>query len=531
MRFLTVEQMRTADQAAVTEKKIPEMVLMNRAGTALARVVEKVASLRGVKSVAVIAGHGNNGGDACVAARCLYEDGFHVQVLMTCVPASLKGVAREAWDEMRTKGVPYVVLAAAASWIEDLDVFSGTLLRQGVIVDGILGTGCKGAPTGAAEKAIQWINRMRAHALVVSADLPSGMNGDTGEAAGEMVQADVTVTFARPKRCFLNAAQAERVGHLVVAGIGIPDEICERGVTDAPCHLIALPEIAQRFGARAWQAHKGAFGHLCIIGGSAGLCHAPVLAALGAVKSGVGLLTLAVPAASGWAAAAHVPEAMVAALEAPLGALSVESLSAWGRDLRGFDAIVAGPGLTHTEQTRTFVRRLLAVYMGRLVLDADGLNALAALREDGWLPREGQQLVLTPHPGEAARLLGVTVEEVQRDRLSAVRTLADRYQAVVLLKGAGTLVCEPGGVPWINLTGNPGMASGGMGDVLAGMVGALWASGRSALQAASAAVWAHGTAGDFAAIAESQTSLCATSLASRLGAVFQMIERNPISKG
>ena len=527
MRFLTVEQMRAADLAAIKEKKLPEMVLMNRAGTALARVVETVAGLRGVKNVLLIAGHGNNGGDACVAARCLVEDGFHVQVIMTCVPATLKGSAREAWDEMRTAGVPYVVLAAAESWTEDLGVLSGTLLRRGIVVDGVLGTGCKGAPTGSAERAIRWMNRMRQHSLIVSADLPSGMNGDTGEAAGAVVQADVTVTFARPKRCFLNQAQANLVGHLVVAEIGIPDEICDRGASDMPCRLIALPDLVSHFLTRERDAHKGAFGHVCVLGGAAGFPHAPVLAALGAVKSGVGLLTLAAPVQSACAAAAHVPEAMLATLETPQGDLSVEALNRWGRELNGFDAIVAGPGLTQSERARGVIEHLLSTYSGRLVLDADGLNLLAALHADGWQPTEGRRLVLTPHPGEAARLLGMTVQEIQGDRLSAVRKLADQYQAVAILKGAGTLVCEPDGVPRLNLTGNPGMASGGMGDVLAGMVGALWAQGMGAVQAASTAVWVHGTAGDFAALADSQVSLSAMSLAARLGSVFQTIERMP----
>jgi NAD(P)H-hydrate epimerase len=528
MRFLTVEQMRAADHAAVTEKKIPGSVLMNRAGTALARSVEKLASLRGIKSAVLIAGHGNNGGDVCVAARCLYEDGFHVQVIMTCVPAALKGDAREAWDEMRTAGVPYVVLAAAESWTEEVGVFAGTLMRHGILVDGVLGTGCKGAPTGAAERAIRWINQMRRHALVVAADLPSGMNGDTGEVAGSAVYADVTVTFARPKRCFLNQSQAEKVGHLVVAEIGIPDEVCDRGASEEPCQLIALPEIIKGFAVRAWSAHKGAFGHLCVIGGAAGFCHAPVLAALGAVKSGAGLVTLAAPAQSGWAAAAHVPEAMAHALETPQGDLSVAALETWGWDLNSFDAIVAGPGMTQSVRVRELVAYLLSAYDGPLVLDADGLNALAVLRDEGWLPRPGQRLVLTPHPGEAARLLGVTVQEIQNERLAAVRKLADLYQAVVILKGAGTLVCEPGGWPWLNLTGNPGMASGGTGDVLAGMVGSLWAQGMGSLPAAVTAVWAHGTAGDLAAFAGSQTALSATSLAARLGTVFQMIERKPV---
>ena len=528
MRFLTVEQMRAADRAAMTEHEIPEMFLMNRAGTALARVVETVAALRGCKSVLLVAGHGNNGGDVCVAARCLYQDGFHVQVLMTCVPATLKGAAREAWDEMRTSGVPYVVLSSAESWREDSAVFSGTVLRCGVIVDGILGTGCNGMPTGPAERAIRWINGMRQHALVVAADLPSGMNGDSGEAAGAVIHADVTVTFARPKRCFLNQAQAGLVGHLVVADIGIPDEVCNKGVADAPCRLIAIPELLRSFAPRAWDAHKGDFGHLCVIGGSAGFAHAPVLAALGAVKSGVGLVTLAVPAQSACAAAAQVPEVMTHVLDAPQGDLSVEAFKVWGCDLNGFDVIVAGPGMTPSERVRGLVAHLLATYSGKLVLDADGLNVLAAMRAEGWQPREGQQVILTPHPGEAARLLGETVKNIQVNRLDAVRKLADLYQAVVVLKGAGTLVCCPGGVPWVNKTGNPGMASGGMGDVLAGMVGSLWAQRADAVQTAATAVWAHGTAGDFAALAEGQTALSATSLVRHVGAAFQCIERGPV---
>lgn len=529
MRFLTVEQMRAADQAACAEAKIPEMMLMRRAGTALARVAAQVAALRETRSVIVIAGHGNNGGDACVAARCLFEDGFLVQVIMTCVPATLKGAAREAWDEMRTKGVPYVVLASAESWDEDSEIGSGTVLRRGVIVDGVLGTGCKGAPTGAAEQAIRWINRMRPHAAVVAADLPSGMNGDTGEALGAMVRADATVTFARPKTCFLTRENAEWVGHLVVADIGIPPEICDRRAADVPCELIALPEVVRSFVARDWRAHKGALGHLCVVGGSASYLHAPVLAALGALRSGVGLVTLAVPPPSGCAAAAHVPEAILSVLDAPQGELSAESLCGWGRDLAGFGAVVVGPGLGASERARGLVAHLLAAYGGRLVLDADGLNALAQMRAEGALPAAaGSSLVLTPHPGEAARLLGATVEEVQSDRLRTVRRLADEYRAVAVLKGSGTLVCEPGGVPWLCLAGNPGMATGGTGDVLAGMVGALWAQGLDAFAAAKTAVWAHGTAGDFAALAESRSSLTATSLAARLGAVFQIIERRAL---
>lgn len=526
MKVLTVEQMRQADRDAIGKADGGGMILMSRAGAAVAMAVETAAALKRTRRVVLIAGHGNNGGDACVAARCLFEDGFNVQVIMTCVPAVLKGDAREAWDEMRTAGVPYLVLASPESWDEDVAVMSGSLLRNGVIVDGVLGTGCQGAPSGAAERSIRWINAMRRRALVVAVDLPSGMHGDTGAVQGEAVRADVTVTFARPKRCFLNQAEAGRVGHLIVADIGITDEQCDRSADASPCQIIALPELAGWLAPRARSAHKGEFGHVCVIGGSAGLPHAPVLAALGALRGGAGLVTLAAPEQSLAAAAAHVPEAMAQALATQDGALSDEALGAWRDDLSCFDAVVAGPGMTAGGQARKIVGRLLADGTGRLVLDADGLNALAALCAEGaFVPRGPQRLLLTPHPGEAARLLGITTDEVQADRVAAVRRLAETYQAVAVLKGAGTLVCEPGGVPWLNLTGNPGMASGGVGDVLAGLAGALWARGLTAFQAACAAVWAHGAAGDFAAFEGGQTALCATDLVRRLPDAFRALER------
>ena len=526
MRFLTIEQMRAADRAAVAEAGIPDMTLMTRAGASLARVTEYLAALRNARSVALVAGHGNNGGDAFVAARCLHEDGFRAHILMTCEPDALKGSAHEAWKHMRDAGVPHTVLATAESWAAHPAAAADTLLRSGIVVDGVLGTGCCGAPSGAAEQAIRWINRMRPHALVVAADIPSGMNGDTGETAGEAVHADATVTFARPKRGFLNATHAERIGHLIVADIGIPDDICDRDADDSPCRLIALPQLARSFAERAWDAHKGSFGHVCVIGGSNDFPHAPVLAALGAARGGAGLVTLAVPAASACAAAAWVPEAMIRVLATPHGDLSSDALQGWGRDLDRFDTIVIGPGLTVSERTRGLVTDLLTYYNGRLVLDADGLNALALLHASGeWRPRDDQQLLLTPHPGEAARLLDVSTAAIQSDRLGSVRQLAETYQATVTLKGSGTLVCAPGGIPRLNRTGNPGMASGGTGDVLAGMTGALWAQGFSAPDAAATAVWAHGTAGDFAAFAESRASLTATALVQRVGMAFQMLER------
>ncbi|MFA7172083.1 MAG: NAD(P)H-hydrate dehydratase [Kiritimatiellia bacterium] len=524
MKFLTVDQMRAADGAAVSECNIPEQVLMNRAGAALAHCVGRVACLRDVNCVTLIAGRGNNGGDAFVAARYLHQAGFNAHVIMTCTPASLKGAARIAWDEMQIQGLSFEVLATIESWQTHPDRQSGSLLNHGIVVDGVLGTGCAGEPRPVAAAAIDWINCARAHALVIAVDLPSGMNGDTGGAAGAVVKADITVTFAAPKKGFCNPTAMALLGDLMVADIGIPDAIAFR--SDAGCNvgLITRPELHAAFHRREWDAHKGSCGHLCVVGGAEPYPNAPVLSAAGALRSGAGLVTLwgSAPATG---ALALIPEAIFRTItlddfyriELPQR-LQEYSLSQ-------FDVMVVGPGLTRSAGARAMVRHVLENFKGWLVLDADGLNILAELSNNGYQLADDLALVITPHPGEAARLLGCSAQEVQGDRNAAVKSLAARYNAVAVLKGAGTLVCDSQSIPWLNLTGNPGMATAGMGDVLAGMIGGLLAQGLDATLAVTMAVWAHGTAGDMAAIDGSQTSLTAMDLLHRLPDVFQDIER------
>jgi len=512
MRFITPEQMRAADERAVKTLDIPSMLLMRRAGIAVARTTSLLAKIQSTRKIILVAGHGNNGGDICIAARCLHEDGFHVQVLLTSVPAQLRGDAHAAWDEMRVTGVPYTVLGAASSWDDPDSVAMELMGRPCILVDGLLGTGCVGAPTGVAKRAIQWMNQMRSVATLLAADLPSGMNGETGAVEGECVQADVTVTFARPKSCFLNDQTAHVVGHLSVVDIGIPSELCDAGKSPSSVECIALPELTRLCPTPAWSTHKGQMGHLLILGGSPSYPHAPVLSALGALKGGAGLVTLSVPSASAAAAAHWTPEAIVRLRD------SATPLA----DLSKADVIVAGPGLSQTPETTTLIEQLLATSSPRLVLDADALHSLAQLRRSAsWKPRN--DLLLTPHPGEAAILLETTVEAIQQDRLAAVRKLADHYQATVVLKGAGTLVCKPEGTPWLNRTGNPGMASAGMGDVLAGIIGSRWAQVPDASVAACMGVWVHGTAGDLAVLKQGQTSLTATTLVQNLPEAFQML--------
>ena len=519
MKWLSVKEMRAADRATMALPGFSGMYLMNRAGLAVARVAERMATQVGTRSILCVAGKGNNGGDAFVAARLLHEAGFSVRVLMTASPEEYQGDAAVAFSALEKAGIPFSVHDRAEEWRGEW-----VALPSGIIVDGILGTGCDSAPRGVAAEAIRWVNSRRRTWRILSIDIPSGMNGDTGTVAGEVVHADATITLARPKGCFLNREAWSHVGHLEVDRIGMPDSIADSSPLDLPCELIVADELADCFPERPREAHKGNFGRIAIVGGSQPYPHAPVLAGIGALKSGAGLLTLVVPAESRMAAAVHIPEAMISERPtASCGSLSGNSLVEM--NVSRFDALLVGPGLTRHVEAEQLLSDILHSFSGKLVIDAD---ALALLGKWGSLPvetPERQERILTPHPGEAALLAGVSVDEIQGDRLGWVRKLADRYRSTVILKGAGSTICQPGGRPWINLTGNPGMACGGMGDLLAGMVTALWAGGLPALTAASAAVWAHGTAGDRVALKEGQTALTATALSEELGAAFLSITR------
>lgn len=525
MQFLTVDQMRAADQAAISECKIPEQVLMNRAGVALARFVERVAHLRGIHRVILIAGHGNNGGDACVAARCLHNDGFHVHVIMTCIPSTLEGAAHSAWDDMQSNGIPFEVAASEESWEQSFQIRSGSLLNYGIVVDGVLGTGCSGAPRGAAAKAIKWINSIRPYSLVVAADLPSGMNGDTGESEGDVVKADITVSFAAPKQGFSNKSAMPLLGHLMVSDIGIPDEIAFKHIAQSKYQLIARPELVRSYHERSWISNKGTYGHVCVIGGINTYPNAPVLSAAAALRSGTGLVTLRSCCANSGCALSCIPEVVINPISLDDFFLAEEVPKAEICSLDSFNVVVAGPGLGRSEGATALVRYLIENFRGLLVLDADALNVLSEICKDGYKVRDDCSLFITPHPGEAARLLHCDVKDVQEDRIAAVKELALQYNAVAVLKGAGTLVSDGDSLPWLNLTGNPGMATAGTGDVLAGIIGGLLAQGLDHMLAVTMGVWVHGTAGDLAWIKGCQTSLTAGDIVSMLPSVYQNIER------
>ncbi len=510
MKWISGQALRTVEKRAIEERGMSGYRLMCRAGAALARMAAYLASAGNTRSIVVVAGHGNNGGDGFVAAKCLHEDGFLVTVLMTCLPAALRGSAKEAWMDLHMANVPFKVLSTLDRWEKDPWMDSAVFPRKAIVIDALLGTGLQGAPDGVMAAAIQWMNGTHASCKVCSADLPSGMDSDTGLCPGVVVKADATVTFSRPKKGFLRPEAEALLGHLEVADIGVPGELLEAGESDEAVELVAAPELRRLMPPRPRDAHKGMFGHALVIGGSAAYPNAPVMASIAALRIGAGLVTLAGPEVSRTALAAWLPEAIFTPTDGLPDYLALP--------MEDYSAIAVGPGMGPGEKVEALVQHLFDQTQKRVIIDADGLNALARLYERGWrpVPVSAQRVIITPHVGEAARLLGCEKSDVQADRIGAVKKLAERYQCIAVLKGAGTLICEPGGKPWLALTGNPGMATAGSGDVLTGMIVGLLAKNHGCLNAAQIGVWIHGATGDYVSIERGAETMTAMMIVERL---------------
>jgi len=469
MKAVTTEQMRDLDQRTIAAGT-PGMELMERAGRAVARAALEILNQRVARAVMLFAGKGNNGGDAFVAARHLASAGYAPTLVLLCRPSDLTGDAQTHFKKMT--GVEII------EW-------PGKLPPTALIIDGLLGTGLTGEVREPIASAIRFINAARVP--VIAIDVPSGLG------TGTCVRADVTVTFGQPKIDLLKPSAVDFVGRLEIADIGLLIADVTSDVELITRADIVLPE-------RKRSAHKGTFGHLLIIAGAEGYTGAPVLCAHAAARSGVGLVTLAVPRNIYEIVAGNCPpEVMPVALDRL-------------PSLENFNAVAIGPGLGRAPETQAFVRDFVAKLKLPVVVDADALDAVAL--------RPG--LVLTPHPGEMGRLIGKTAQEVQANRWEIARQFARDHDVTLALKGAGTIVTDKSGKFWINSTGNPGMAKGGMGDALTGIIGALLAQGLPSLEATKTGVFLHGRAGDLAAQRIGEQSLLATDLIAALGTAFSL---------
>lgn len=505
MRLVTAEEMRTLDRLTI-EGGTPGHVLMERAGQGVTQVLlECVPRLRRRGSrVLVVAGKGNNGGDGFVVARLLKKRGARVEVALLGRAGDVAGDALRnlrAWTRLR--GALFEVTDEAA-----LTRLAKSAAAADAVVDALLGTGLNSAVRGLPAAAIEIINTCGVPVLAV--DIPSGLDADSGRPLGVAVQAEATATFGCAKLGQVQHPGVRHCGALAVVDIGLA--AAALAAVPARAALLEAADAARLVPRREAETHKGDCGHVLIIAGSHGHTGAAQLAARGAGRAGAGLVTVVAPASLYPGYAAGVREAMTAALPDDDGLIRFdpERLASL---VAGKTAVVIGPGVgTHDGAART-VRWLLAETRLPLVLDADALTILA--RDPAPLGDAGPRTVLTPHPGEMSRLAGIDTAAVQADRVGVARTFAGDHGCTLVLKGARTVIAEASGFVWVNPTGNPGMASGGMGDVLAGAIGALLAQRLSPAEAACLGVYAHGLAADRAA-ADGEIGLLAGDVADAL---------------
>jgi ADP-dependent NAD(P)H-hydrate dehydratase / NAD(P)H-hydrate epimerase len=503
---VTSAEMRAIDRAAIDRFGVPGLDLMERAGTAVAEFASGRFRRAWRRGVLIVAGKGNNGGDALVVARRLRAK-VRVEVVLVGTRDELSADA--AANLRRLERSRFRVTEIAAIGVGGLVARLG---RAGLVIDGLFGTGLRSPLDERSIAVIDAINA--AEAPVLAIDVPSGLDADRGVAFEAAVQATATVTFAFPKVGLLTGAGVELGGELVVADIGIPAEAVAAVMPKQ--HLIADDFLARIVPPRERDTHKGTYGHVLVVGGSRGKSGAVALAGRAALRAGAGLTTVASAAVETAPLLVATPELMAERLAGENGepGLSEPVEESLGPLLDGKTATVLGPGLGTSDGARRLVRAFLALDAPALVLDADGLNC-AAGRPD-WLARRRGETILTPHPGEMARLVGGTTADVQADRVGAARRLAQESGAVIVLKGARTVIAAPKGRVAINPTGNPGMASGGMGDALAGIAGSLVGRGIPAFEAACAAVYWHGLAADRVALRRGESGLLATDVIEEL---------------
>ena len=533
MKIVSAAEMREIDRSTTERLGVPSLVLMENAGSAVARFI--LSNYAQAERVGILCGKGNNGGDGFVVARKLVEAGCAVRVLLLSDPAELRGNAAAMFQSMLQKFqlmniAPLIVREASALDSSD----AAEIFTVDVLVDAILGTGFRPPVSPLYAAAIAKMNA--AAAPVVAVDIPSGADADAMRPIADstnQARADAIVTFTAPRLAHVFAALTS--GPTVIAPIGSPPDAI---VSQLGLHLSTPNDFATLLAPRAREANKGSYGHVLVIGGSLGKAGAAAMAGFAALRAGAGLTTVATPKSVLPTVAAFHPELMTEPLaETEHGTISLQAVGLGLDALLERKTIAIGPGISRNSETAAFVRTIVTRGDKLLVVDADGLNAFAtgvlrtAWTGEGARPHtsealdqlngRGRTVVITPHPGEMSRLTGLSIAEIQANRIEVARNFAREHELIVVLKGHRTLVAEPDGAVWVNPTGNPGMATGGTGDILTGMIAGLIAQHPDdALQATALAVYLHGLAGDLAAASVGENSLVATDLVRFLPQAF-----------
>lgn len=482
LKLVTAGEMRRIDAEAIQARGIPALELMERAGAAIAR---HILTHYDPRRIGIVAGKGNNAADGLVIARHLAEAGREVRVVLLTGANNLGELGKTNYERLPA-GVLVLEHNQAPSMTE-------TLADCDLLVDAILGTGITGAPRGSLGEAIAVMNGLPAP--IVAVDIPSGLNSNTGLAEGACILADSTVTLGLPKIGMMAGIGPNSCGVLVIEDIGFPVDLLEGA--DSRTFLLEMRDATAALPGRPIDGHKGTFGSLLVLAGSVGMSGAAYLTIQTALRSGCGMVLAGLPGRVADLLEAELVEAIKIRASEPDGErLTYQSWDRLEAALERVDAIALGPGIGAHEDTARLVDEVVCQDLP-MVVDADGLNCLG--RKVQYLIKRSAPTVLTPHPGEMGRLLGISTAEIQQDRVATACRLAADSGAVVLLKGARTVIAEPGGRAFINPTGNNGMGKGGSGDVLTGLIGGLLAQGCGALDAACAGAYLHGLAGDLAA--------------------------------
>ncbi len=490
MKVLDNQQMRLLDRITTKEYKIPGLILMENAGMNTTVEVMKALNDDYRKKVIIICGTGNNGGDGFAVARHLYNKDVQVKVYVIGEESSIQNDGKTNFEAIRAMRVSIGFLKDENDMID----FNLDLMKSDIVVDAIFGTGLNTPVKGIANEVIRVVNKVQRK--IISVDIPSGISGDTGKVLGNAIRATKTVAYQLPKIGNLTAPAIEYNGELLICPIGIPQEAIHKSQYEAK--LITEKTLKDILPIRGLNSHKGNYGRALMVAGSRGMTGAAILASKAALRSGVGMLHLAIPEELNDILETQLTEVMTVPFQIPGGNVKefngVEDIII---GLQRSDVVALGPGLGRSKETEIIVERVLREAKCPVILDADALNVLPNMLK--LLKKVKSRCILTPHPGEMAKLTGLSISEINENRIKVAKDFSKKYGVIVVLKGASTVITDEQGHVYLNTTGNPGMATAGSGDVLTGIITALVGQKIELIDAAMAGVYIHGRAGDEAA--------------------------------
>lgn len=505
---VTSAEMQACDRFAIQKLKIPGIVLMENAGRGVVEAMERLYGPLSGKSALIFCGKGNNGGDGFVVARHLHSIGIKVTVILVGRQQDLKNDAKTNYVSIKNIARSF----PKSNMLQLVELKSKRALdvlpQTDFIIDALFGTGFSGNIKGLYADVIKWVNSRKA--VKVSIDVPSGINADNGDVESVAIKADFTVTIELKKVGLITYKAMDYTGKIEVVGIGIPQQVTNAFKSNM--FIVKSEDVGQVLPRRSLQVHKHSVGKVFVLAGSRGMTGAAAMAASSVMRAGAGAVILGTPASVYPILAKKLTEVMVVPLpETTEGTLSLNAYDMLLKHIQWSDIVIIGPGISRNSETKELICRITNECGKPLLIDADGLNVLSE-KNNALKKHKSKEIIITPHIGELSRLMGIPVEEIERNRIEIVKQAAQQFKLTVVLKGAPTVTATEIGEVYINSTGNPGMATAGSGDVLSGLIGGLWAQGMSRIAAAYSGVFIHGKAGDLAKRQYGEKSLMATDI-------------------